>query len=405
MNISYFIAKRIRKPKKGSFSSVIHQVAIVIIGLGLAVMIVSFLILDGFKKNISNKIYSFSGHLQITKYTLNSSYEQDPISLRPKLKDSLLNLDYVEHIQSFAFKPALVKANQEIQGIILKGVGNDYDTGRFIQNMVAGRFIHLEDNKSTDEVIISKRIANQLRLRLGDGMLFYFVQNPPRYRKLKVVGMYDTGMENLDDKLVISDLMLVQKLNNWEDGQVGGFEIFLYDPKLDDHAYSQLLENVDYDMILEKTRKKYYGLFGWLELINRNVIIFLVIILFVASVNMVSILLILVMERVRTIGILKAMGASNNQIRNVFLINSLWLIVRGLFMGNIIGLGFGWLQKEFKLLELDPESYFMYFVPIHWSFGTILLLNLLTLVVVSLTLLIPSSFISRIRPVEAIRFE
>jgi lipoprotein-releasing system permease protein len=407
LNLSFFISKRITAENAGSFSSTISKIALASIAFGLSAILLSFMILGGFQKTIKDKIYSFSGHLQITKYALGNSYEDLPISTTSKFYQKYDSITYIDHVQSFAYKAGLLKTESEVQGIVLKGVGRDYDTARFMGNMKSGRFINFENTGNstyTSEIVVSQKIFNQMDLQLDEQAIVYFVQNPPRYRQVKVVGIYETGLEDFDEKFIIGDLGLVQRINNWGDTLVGGFEVFLFDSEKAQYAEDQLFETIDYDLYVDKVSEKYLQIFDWLTLLDRNVLLFLVLILFVASFNMVSIMFILIMERTQMIGMLKAMGAKHELIRKIFVYNGMLLIGKGMLIGNLITFVLAGLQYYFKIIPLDPKNYYMEFVPILWDFQIIIFVNILTFLVVSLTLAIPTMIVTRINPIEAIRF-
>lgn len=404
MNLSYFISKRIGGKEANSFSGTIHKIAIASIGMGLAIMIISFLILKGFQLKIQEKIISFSGHLQVTKFTLSRSYEEDPISKNLSLFNDYSKFDYIDHIQEFANKAGMLKVNEEVEGIVLKGVSNSFDLSRFEQNIKKGRFPNFEGKTYSKEIIISQTIANKLNLSIGDGTLIYFV-DPVRVRKLTISGIYETGMEDFDEKIILGDIRLVQRISNWPDSLVGGFEIFLTDFDNVDYYQEKLEDEVGYELYIEKISDKFAEIFDWLMLLNRNVVIFLSLTLFVACFNMISILLILIMERTQMIGVFKALGATNKTIRKIFVFNGMGLIIKGLILGNVIGISFGLLQSKFQLLTLDPKNYYMEFVPIEWNLGTILILNFLIFTMVSLVLLVPTMIISRISPMKSIKFD
>lgn len=405
MNLAYFISKRINKSQSNSFSSTIHKIAVASIAIGLGIMIISFLILGGFQETIMNKIFSFGGHLQVTKYTFGNGYGENPISVDLDIYQNPKDYDFIKHVQEFSYKPGLLKTEEEVFGVILKGIGKSFDTARFSNNIVKGQFISFDDSTYSTDVMLSQKIANVLKLDVGDEVIMYFIQNPPRFRKLNITGIYDTGLEDFDEKVIIGDIALIQRLNSWPDSLVGGVEIFVKDFDKIKQAEEKLVEITDFDLYVEKISDRYIQIFDWLSLLNKNVIIFLTLILFVACFNMISILLILIMERTQMIGILKAVGANDRQIQNIFMYNGIQMIVRGLIWGNFIGIGFGLLQDYFKIIPLDPENYYMSFVPIEWNWSIILGMNLLIFVMVSLVLIIPTMIISRINPIKAIHFD
>ncbi|MDN4164966.1 FtsX-like permease family protein [Cytophagales bacterium LB-30] len=405
MNLPFYIAKRISGSSKGSFSHSINRIAVASVGLGLAVMIIAYLTLMGFKDTISEKVYSLSAHLQVSKYVLNNSLLEEPISAQANFYQYPDSFPYIAHVQRVAYKGALLKTEAEVQGVVLKGIDAEYDSTRFKQHLVEGRYLNLRDSAYQNEVLISRKISRLLRLSLDEDITLFFIQNPPRFRKMKVVGIYDTGLEDFDDQLLLTDLRLHQRLNNWGDSLVGGYEIFVKDLKEVNTAEVDLFERIDPELLVQKVSEKYIQVFDWLYLLNRNVVIFLGLILFVACFNMVSIIFILIMERTQMIGMLKALGANNGLIRKVFVYNGLVLVLKGLLWGNGIGLLFGFVQYYFKLIPLDPENYYMSHVPIGWDWSVVLILNVLTLLVVSLVLFMPTFIISRLKPIKAIKFD
>lgn len=412
MNLSYFISKRISRGQQEGFSSTIHKIAIASIGIGLGAAIVSFLIMNGFQETIKNRIYSFNGHLLITKFSMDNSVEEVPFDINFDVYNKQKELDFVDHMQEYAHKAGLIKTNTEVLGVVLKGVGKSFDTTSFNANMVEGRFIHLPDSGYAHEIVVSKVIANKLGVNVGDAVTIHFFQNPPRFRRLKVSGIYETNLsEYFDGKVVIGDIRLIQRLNDWADSIAGGIEIYLRDnTSVEEAQYvlETLLEKdmkKNFDKDVEAISEKYIQVFEWLNLLDRQVGILLVIILFVICVNMISIILILVMERTQMIGMLKALGASNGLIRSVFIYNGINLIAKGLLLGNVLGIGFCYLQHKFKIIALNPEDYYMKFVPVSWHWDVILLLNLLTFLIVTVVLLLPTAIVARITPIKAIRFD
>lgn len=313
---------------------------------------------------------------------------------------------FIRHIQEFAHKLGVVKTDGEALGVLIKGVGKSFDMESFNENMVKGRFIRFGDDQYPNEVVISRTIAAKLNKDVGDDIIVHFFQNPPRFRRLNVVGIYETNLsEYFDSHIIISNIRMIQRLNDWPDSVAGGLEVFVADPDQVDDAGVAIGEMMDYDLNIERVRDRYIQVFEWLDLLSRQVNILLAIILTVVSVNMISVLLILVMERTQMIGMLKAIGGSNGFIRSIFIYNGVSLILKGLLMGNLLGLGLCFIQYKFKLIELNARDYYMSFVPISWHWDIFLLLNLITLGIVTIVLLLPTMAISRITPIKAIRFD
>ncbi|WP_299821022.1 FtsX-like permease family protein [uncultured Pontibacter sp.] len=402
MNISKYISDKISEVQAGTFTSSVTKIAIISIAAGIAIMIVSFAILEGFRNEIRDKIFSFGSHLQVSKYDTNNSYEGAPISKNIGLTDSIVG---VKKIQPFARKTAIIKTEDEVLGVVLKGVGRDYDLSAMQQNLKSGELIAYNDSSSSLDVLLSQTIASKLQLDIGDEAIFYFIQTPPRARKLKVKGIFNTGLEEFDEVFVIGDIGLIRELNNWPDSLAGGIEIVLTDFNQIDQVAEQVFDQMNYDLQLEKITDRHAQLFDWLKLLQKNVVIFLVLITFVATFNMVSTVFIMIIERINMIGVLKAVGATDAQIRKIFVFRGLSLTLKGLLWGNVIGLGFCALQYYFEFIPLDPENYYMDRVPISWNFGMVLILNVVTLVLTMLAILIPAAMVARIKPVKAIKFD
>ena len=370
-------------------------------------MILSFLILFGFQNNVKNKLYSFSSHLQITKYTLSHSPEEIPISTNISFYKDYEKYGMIDHVQQYAYKAGLLRTEDEILGVLLKGVDKEFDTGRFKENMVKGSFIEFDSTGGySKQVMISQTIADKLFLDVGDRITVHFFQNPPRARKLEVTGIYQTNLaEYFDDKVIIGDIGLIRRLNNWPDSLAGGLEVFLNDAKHMDEAENLLDATLGFDLYVEKISEKFVQVFEWLFLIHRQVNLFLMIILSVVCFNMISILLILILERTQMIGMLKALGSTDKFIRSVFNNMGRQLIFKGLIIGNSLAMGLGAIQHYFKVIPLNPKDYYISYVPISWNWDVIIGLNLLTVVVVSIIMAIPTLLISRIQPIRAIRFD
>ena len=407
LNLSYFISKRISRDQKKGFASSIHTIAIVIVGVGLAAVIISFLIMRGFQETVKNKIYSFNGHLMVAKYTMNYSPEEQPMNFYIDLYKNLQEYPEVKHVQEYAHKAGLIKtSSDEVLGIIVKGIGRSYDQKAFQENIVEGKFIDFPDSGYSKQVVISKIVADKLQVKVGDEIIIHFFQNPPRARKLTVAGIYETNLsEYFDSSVILGDLRMIQRLNDWSDSLAGGLEVFVKDASVIQDVGYEIAEKMDFDLSIESVDEKYIQVFEWLNLISRQVNILLGVILVVISVNIVSIVLILVMERTQMIGLLKALGGGNKFIRSVFIYNGVNLISKGLLLGNAIGLGLCYIQYQFKIVKLNPHDYYMSFVPISWEWEVVLMLNLFTFLVVSLVLLLPTMVISRINPIKAIRFD
>lgn len=409
MNLEYFIAKKIIKgdSKSNKFTKPIVKIAIVAIALGIIVMITSLSIVKGFQEEIRNKIIGFGSHIQITSYDSHNTYEASPIDKDQDFYPEIEEVEGVNHIQIFATKAGIIKTKEEIYGVVVKGVGSDFDWSFFNDKLKAGSTFTIVDSVANDNILLSQTIANKMELAVGDKMFIYFIQENGQLRPKDFIvsGIYQSGLEQFDNLMVLTDIAHIQKRNGWEANQVGGFEITIDNYKDLDKLDEFIYENIGYDLYSKTIQQQNPDIFNWLELQDLNVVIIIVLMLVVAIINIVSALLILILERVRTIGILKAMGMSNWSVRKIFIYNAVYLIVRGLIWGNAIGIGICLLQLKFGFLKLPEESYFVSEVPIKMEFINILLLNLGTLFICVLMLIIPSLVISKISPIKAIRFD
>ncbi|MBC8266601.1 MAG: ABC transporter permease [Flavobacteriales bacterium] len=407
MNVEYFIAKRLIGAKEGNnrLSRPIIRIAILAIALSVAVMLISIGVVKGFKKDISDKVIGFGSHIQITAFSDNNSYETKAISENQEFYPSIENKEGIKHIQVFATKAAIIKTKDEIHGVILKGVGSDFDATFFESNLEQGEVPIYNDTLTSSRVIISKKIANLLELEIGEKLIMYFVQDPPRVRKFVIAGIYTTELEEFDNLYVFGDIRHIQKLNNWSTDSVGGFEITLNNFEDLDEQTKMVYEKIPYNLNAQSIKEINPQIFDWLKLQDINVNVIIILMLIVAAINIITALLILILERTKLIGILKAIGQNNWSVRKVFLYNATYLIAKGLLWGNLIGIGLCLLQKYFHIISLNPSTYYMNTVPIHLIFSDILLLNFGAMFVCLLMLIIPTFIITKITPVKAIRFE
>jgi len=414
MNTELFIVKRIISDRKqgNRISRPIITIAVIGIALGLAAMIVSTATVTGFKNQIRDKVIGFGSHIRILNFDSNSSYETLPINKNQPFLPQLKKMRGIKHVQVFATKAGIIKTDKEIQGVVLKGIGSDFSWNFFRDNLVQGSTFKVNDSIRTNKVLISKKISNLLKLKVGDSFIMYFIQDPPRLRKFTVSGIYETSLEDFDKLFILADIGHIQKLNNWTPEQVSGFEVSINNFNEINNLTRKVRDLVGYEINENQTRlkvqsiiQKYPQIFDWLNLQDMNVWIILILIFLVAGFNMVSGLLILILERTNMIGILKALGAGNWMIRSIFLYQSVYLITKGLFWGNLIGLGLCIIQKQFGLIKLDQASYYLTQVPINLNIFTIIALNLGTLALTVLMLIFPSYLAARITPVKTIRFD
>lgn len=415
MSLAFFIAKRIHFSKdgdQGKGSPPAIRLAQAGIAIGLAVMILSVAIVIGFKEEIRAKVIGFGAHIQITNFDSNTTFETSPIAVNDSLIDLLYRHSEIKHIERYATKPGILKTDSAFMAIVLKGVGLEFDWTFFKSNLVEGELPAMADSVTSNQVLISRFIANRMMLDVGDSFLSYFVQDNVRARKFTITGIYQTNFAEYDKLFLLGDIRHVQKLNDWDSDQVSGIELLVRNyNRLDqtaDSLYFQLFEQRDSHgatYYARSVKELNPQIFAWLDLLDVNVWVILILMSIVASFTMISGLLIIILERTNMIGVLKALGYSNTGIRKIFLYVSLFLIGKGLIWGNLIGVGFCLIQKYFQIVKLDPATYYISSVPIEMNYLYILLLNVAT-VVISITILIgPSYVVAKITPAKSIKFE
>ncbi len=413
MNTELFIVRRlIGSRKEGrSFSRSIVGIAMFGIALSLAVMIVAVAIVTGFKKEISNKVTGFGAHIQILNMDSNLSYETSPVPAGLESVMRIQEIDGIKNVQPFAIKAGIIKTGEEIHGAVLKGIDNSYDWTFIEEHLTEGEIFRVNDTVRTNNVVLSGSTANLLNLSLGDRFTMYFIQDPPRARTFTISGIYNTSLEQFDMLYIFADIKQVQRLNNWNMGEVSGYEVLIQRMEDLPELKRLVLEQVGLDFLedgsrlkIESIDQKNAQIFDWLKLQDMNVIVLVILMVVVAGFNMISGLLILILERTNMIGILKALGTNNVSVRKIFMYQSVYLTLVGLFWGNLFGLGICLAQKYLNLMPLDPTSYYLDTVPINLNLLHLLLLNLGTMVITFLFLLIPSMIIARISPEKSIRF-
>ncbi len=413
MNLPLFLARRLRHAPGGSFSATVTRVGISSIALGLSVLLIAFAVLFGYKQAIQNKIFLFAGQLQVSKFTLNMSYDSGPIATTSDLFRHGTDIPGVRHVQGIAMKAGIIKSNSELAGAVLKGVGSDYDWTLLRESLQEGKLPNGRDTTGqasySTQILVSRTMADKLELTIGQRVPMYFMgfqgRTAPRARAMTVTGIYQTGLEEFDNQIVIGDLRLVQHLNNWGPDSVATYEIFVNDFERLGETARLVAAQMQPDMRLTRVTELYSPIFDWMHLLDTNTDVLLGLIVFVASFNMISVLLVLMLERTPMIGLLKALGSANDLLRRVFLFVGLNMVGWGLLLGNVIGLGFCWAQAQFRLIPLDPKNYFISYVPIAWNWPVIVLLNLGTVALIATVLWLPTLIINRIQPVRALVFK
>ena len=417
MNTELFIARKLffDKTNKKFLSYKVIRIALFGIALGLAVMLISVAVVTGFKQEIQEKVIGFGSHIHIVNYNSSNSYETQPISDNQPFMPQLKQIDGVLRVEVFATKPGMIKTDEYIQGVVFKGVDQHYNWGFFRKNLVEGRLPLINDSARVDEIIISQQVAQLLKIKLMDDVIIYFLnenESLPRIRQLKVCGIYRTSLDEFDNIFILGDLKHIQRLNDWGNNEISGFEITVSDFKKIDEIEQQVITLIinygeDNKIFLRTINivRQYPQIFDWLSVIDMNVWVILILLSLVAGFNMISGLLVLILERSTMIGVLKALGSRNRSIRKIFLYQSVFITGRGMLWGNIFAITIMLLQKYFHIVKLNSATYYIDAVPINFSIVHLLLINAASMLITTLMLVIPSYLVSKITPEKAIRFD
>lgn len=416
MKFERFIAKRFMPRSKdgGGFSGPLSVIAVASIALGVVVMVMAVSILRGFQGEIAGKVVGFGSHLTVSNYAINPSYQENPVTLDNALAHDLRSLKGVKHLQSFATKGGMVKTKEQIYGILLRGLSDDYDTSFFAECLVEGKLPrfseHSDSSKPSNDVLISSTIANKLNLNVGDKLRTYFWQDQGyRSRAFAISGIYNTDLPEVDELYVIGDLRQVQKLNDWSADEVGGYELLVdnFDQleEMRTQALSLLTNHNRYDLTVHTIKEAYPALFAWLDLLNSNITLILIIMSIVCAVAIVSALLIMIFEKSRTIGVLKALGVSNASVRRIFILKASRLILQGIAIGIAVSGALCFVQAKWEVVKLNAESYHMSHVPVDTDPWIFVIISVSSAAVCLLALLLPAAYISRISPAKTIKTE
>lgn len=411
MNLEYFIVKRLISTKeyKSSISAPIIKIAVVAIALGIIMMIISVATGIGLQQKIRQKVSAFNGHIIISSFTDNQSdVSTNPISLNQKFYPKFKNIEGIQHVQAVASRAGIIRTESAFEPILYKGVGKDYKWDNISEYLISGRIPNL-NKELNNEILISEYLAKRLNIKLNDSFNTFFIKEGgnglPKSRRFKIVGIYNSGFPEFDAAYVIGDIRHLQKINRWNNNQVGSFEIFVDDFDKIDEKGKEVYEEVPSTLNSQTIVERFYYIFEWLKLFDFNIILVIGIMILVSIINMVVALLVLILEKTQMIGILKSIGANNVSIRKIFLYQASYLILKGLFYGNIIGLGLLLIQKYFKIIKLNPESYYVNIAPVDINLFFILILNVIVIVMCLLVLVIPSYIVSKISPSKTIRFD
>ncbi len=411
MNYEFFIAKRIigSKAYKSSVSAPIIKIGIAAIAIGIVVMMIAIATGIGLQQKIRDKVVAFNGHVTITNYDSNNSQESlFPISKNQDFYPEFKTIDGINHVQAVATKHGIIRTETLWEGAVLKGVGLDYNWDYFKDFLIDGRLPDFS-KKWSEEILISQYLANRLGFKVGDSFQMLFKKDDP-YKvpsmvKCIVTGIYNSGFQEFDETYLIGNIRHLQRINKWEDDQVGNFEVFIDDYSELEIKGQEIHREMPSLLDSQIVENKFYTVFEWIKIFDKNIYGIIGIMILVAGINMITALLVLILERTQMIGVLKALGSNNWSIRKLFLYNASYLIILGLFWGNLLGLGLLFAQKYLKLFPLDPSVYYVTEAPVFISFGYIMALNIGTLVLCLLMLLVPSYIITKISPVKAIRFD
>lgn len=410
MNISSFIAHRIAFNQQKSFSRFIIRLSITATVISVAAMILTLSFVNGFQDVVSQKVFSFWGHIRIGyRQPMKAQLaEEEPIEKNDSVVRAVKTLPGVRSIHPFATKNAILKTAEEMDGVLIKGLDASYDSAHLAPFLKQGRWLRFSDSSYAREIVISEYTATQLQLKLGERLLIYFVRGDGSLRpdRLTIVGIYKTGIEQYDKHFALCDIALIRRLNSWESGEIGGYEIFLNDYEDMDATSTAIFNNAAFPQLWETqtTREKYPDIFDWLNIVSNNGSILIVIVTIIVIINFITCLIILVLERVRMIGVLKAVGASNWTIQKIFLNHSVLITVAGILLGTAISLALIWLQQKTGLVHLKEAEYYMDTAAVKIDWRQIALVNGATLMVSVLVLLIPSLLVRKIQPIKAIRF-
>lgn len=406
MSFERFVARRFLPRDRNGFSGPLVSIATYSIALGVLVMVMAVSILRGFQGEIRQKVVGFGSHMVVTSYAMGNTYEETPIGTdRPEV-ERIRQTPGVKHLNFFANKGGMIKTEEQIHGIMFKGVDSGYDSTFFAANMVEGRLFGFPDDKAGNEVIISQTVANKLNIGIGDKVRTYFWQGESyRARAFEVCGIYNTDLTDFDEHYLVGDLRQVQRLNDWDSTTVGGYEVLVDDFRHLEEVGNLVLAQLGYDLTMHTIVEQNPAMFAWLDLLDSNIVLIIIIMMMVCTVAIVSALLIMIFEKTSTIGLLKAIGSDNRSVRRIFLYKCAAIIAKGIVLGDAVAWLLGWLQTRFHLVKLDSASYMMENVPIDLSPMTFVAISVGSLAVCLLTLLIPTAYISHIEPAKTIKFD
>lgn len=404
MKISLFTAKRLISAKQSGSSKVIVTIATAAVAVSVAVMIISVAVVKGYQQQIKHKVTGFASHIQLSRLDLNNSFETVAIGLDKTLEKKIKHIPEVEAIQPFIIKAGIVKTDEDFSGIVLKGIDKTYKKDFIQLHLLRGIVPTFMDTIHEPSILISEKLSSKLGIDTGNNINIYFVQDPPRARRFLVSGVFETGFTELDETYAFIDMRVIQKVNGWQNDAITGYEILLNNYEDIDKVENEIVTELPYFLEMQNIRQIYPQLFEWLALLDINVIVIIILMMLVACINMITALLILIVDRSQMIGILKSIGARDIIIRKLFLNISAYLLIRGLVIGNTAGVLICFIQSKYKWIKLDPTAYYLDSVPIKIEFTDLLWLNIFSIIICILAMLLPTLVISRISPVKVLRF-
>ena len=404
--IEYRLSRRLLRSGDNASTRPIVRLSVIGISICLIIVILALSITSGYRHSIEKKVIDMGSHIRISNYDLNYSYDPRPFDKNQPFLEELKQNPDITNFQYFSTKVAIIKTADQVEGVVLKGIDSTFSWSHFQENMVEGTPIDVASDTLTNGVVMSAAMAKKLRLQIGDKVFAYFVQDPPMQRRFRLDGLYETGMPEYDGKFILADLRHVQKISGWDSNYVGGIEILIRDYDKIDEVGAFVNDRIGYKLKAETIRELYPAIFQWTDLFNTNVVVLLCITIFICIITLISTFFIIILEQTSTIGILKAMGMTTQRVRNVFMFIGLRVIVKGMIIGNVVGVGLCLLQNYLHIIKLDPSSYYVPYVPIQFNIPIILLVNLGILLLCMLVLLIPANFVSKkVTPITAIKFE
>jgi len=405
LQLSFFISKRLSQSKQTSFSKLIVRIATLAVAISVTVMLLAIAISRGYKQQVSQKLSNFQSHILINNLDQNQSYQSLPIEGNADVEQFINAKNGYKHFQKYAIKAGIIKTENDFQGIVLKGVDSQFDFTYLKNSIIAGNIPKLDTVKLSNQILLSSSLAQKLGFKVGDGIFVYFIQDPPRVRKFNIVGIFDTNLGEIDDLYAIVDIKQIQKLNGWSNNLFTGYEVFVNNFDSLESKVNLLATVTPYTMGITPINLVYPDLFNWLNMLDVNVMIILILMAAVAIINMVTALLILIVERSNMIGMLKALGLNNLNIIKIFLNLAAFIIIRGLLLGNALAIGLGYLQQQFSFIKLSEKDYYVSAVPVSFQPFDFILVNFSCFAICLFLLLLPANVVSKISPVKSIRFD